>query len=176
MQLNLQIEGNYNIKDLDSGRLFEWSTVVSGLPWRHNQLAPHEPRMPPHEYVLRDWCEGEQAVLYEVAGFVIDSSPKSYDAYFRAYQGPMKYMEVGTEPGDFRYWRTSNLQPGGGMKHFLNRCHLDSVEPPRRVDQGAKPIPLREWGTSEPYWPKGAGFGEWRHEQGQWVFYPVSGN
>ena len=113
MQLNLQIEGNYNIKDLDSGRLFEWPTVVSGLPWRHNQLAPHEPRMPPHEYVLRDWCEGEQAVLYEVAGFAIDSSPKSYDAYFRAYQRPMKYMEVGTEPGDFRYWRTSNLQPAG---------------------------------------------------------------
>ena len=41
---------------------------------------------------------------------------------------------------------------------------------------GVSPKTIPDWESSEPYWPKGAGFGEWRHEQGQWVFYPVSGN
>jgi hypothetical protein len=74
----------------------------------------------------------------------------------------MRYLEV----GERRYWPTAIR-----AKRFLNRCWLDSVEPPRRVDQGARPIPPDEWGASEPYWPQGFGYGEWRREAGRWVFY-----
>lgn len=42
---------------------------------------------------------------------------------------------------------------------MLNRCTLDSAEPPRRVDCGAAPICWQEWGASEYYerdsgWPE----------------------
>ncbi len=57
--------------------------------------------------------------------------PDSFLAYFRGYQRPNRYWEA---PDGLRYWRT---------RFELNRCTLDSVEPPRRVDQGAKPI--RDW-------------------------------
>lgn len=145
------------------GREYDFEWAISRLPWRHNDLAPHEPRMPPHEYVLKD-VDADWLPAYEMAYVMITQSPESYLAYFRAYQNPMRYLEV----GDYRYWPT-----GLGRKRlFLNRCLLDSVEPPRRVDEGARPIPLGEWGAELPYWPQGSGYGVWRWE-GRWVFYPT---
>jgi len=98
---------------------------------------------------------------------LIVQHPDSYKAYFRGYQRPMQYLEVGSKPSDYRYWRS-----GGRGGWYVNRCRLASVEPPRRVDQGAKPIPPEEWGSKEAFWPQGSGWGTWRREGGEWVFYP----
>jgi hypothetical protein len=59
----------------------------------------------------------------------------SYDAYFRGYAWPMHYFEF----EGHRYWPTY----GEGTDAILNRCMLDSVEPLRGVDEGAKPV--EEW-------------------------------
>lgn len=65
-----------------------------------------------------------------------------------------------------RYWRTRH-----GRVAAVNRCRLDSTEPPRRVDEGGKPIPPGEWDARYPYWPQGSGYGDWKWEDGRWVFY-----
>lgn len=140
--------------------LFELEDLVVALPWKHNELAPHEPRMPPHEYVLEDWCD---PVVYRRLEFLIRNHGESFDAYFRAYRRPNRYLEVGA----WRYWPTATES-----ERFLNRCRLDAVEPPRRVDEGARPISLEEWGAELPYWPRGSGYGEWKREEGEWVFHP----
>lgn len=159
----------YAVIDRKTEERHEFEELVNRLPWKHNNLAPHEPRMPPHEYVLESWCD---PVSFHRVRFIIRNHPESFDAYFRAYQRPMRYLEV----GDRRYSPTAI-----GEKRFLNRCWIDSVEPPRRVDEGGEPIPLEEWGAEKPYWPRGSGYGEWkRGEDGEWVFQPsdgpVSGN
>jgi len=73
----------------------------------------------------------------------------SYDAYFRGYPFPMHYWEFEA----CRYWRTS----ARGSVHMLNRCTLDSVEPPRRVDDGAEPIEWHgpPWAPDGTPWPPG---------------------
>jgi len=122
----------------------EFHEAAARLPWRDSVLAPQEPRMPAHQYVVV-----ESAVLDDcrVLEFVIDHHPEAYSAYFRGYQRPWRYLEV----GGLRYWR-SRLNG----RWFVNRCRLDSCEPPRRVDQGARPIPPEEWGA-KPWWPQGFG-------------------
>jgi hypothetical protein len=108
--------------------------AIEALHWV-DQLCP----LMPHQYAaLRkspDW-----------AWFALDAmirwSPDSFLAYFRGYRRPNRYWEA---PDGLRYWRT---------RFELNRCTLDSVEPPRRVDEGARPIP--DW-VGPPHAPNGAG-------------------
>ena len=118
--------------------------AIRVLPWV-GQLCP----LMPHQYaVLRKsplwgWC-GLDAMIRD--------SPDSYIAYFRGYQRPNRYWDG---PDGLRYWRT---------RFELNRCTPDSVEPPRRVDEGARPIP--NW-DGPPWAPSGIGLyvqeadGEW---------------
>jgi hypothetical protein len=73
------------------------------------------------------------------------SNPDSYRAYFRGYQTPNRYWEA---PDGRRYWLT---------KFMINRCWPASVEPLRRVDQGAKPI--TDW-DGPPFAPNGIGLYE----------------
>jgi len=61
----------------------------------------------------------------------------------------MQYWEAGD---GYRYWFTKLR---GAL--MLNRCTLDSVEPPRRKDQGAKPIKPKDWGAP-PWLPQGSGW------------------
>ena len=86
--------------------------------------------------------------------------PQAYNAYFRGYRSPMRYLELADGR---RYWRTVLYGT-----HMLNRCTLDSMEPPRRVDQGAKTIPWEgpPWAPSGSCWPPG-------YEEvapGRWVY------
>ncbi|MFV2064576.1 MAG: hypothetical protein ACC726_13860, partial [Chloroflexota bacterium] len=93
-----------------------------------------------HQYVILGKCPAD---AWDVLDAAIRDDPESYDAYFRGYPFPMHYWEFEQR----RYWRTS----ARGSVHMLNRCALDSVEPPRRVDAGAEPI---EW-DGPPWAPKG---------------------
>jgi hypothetical protein len=118
----------------DDGREFDILEAIDALPWVR-QLCP----LMPHEYVVLfkspDW-----------AWFALDAmvrgGPNSYRAHFRGYPSPNRYWQA---PDALRYWRTGIM---------LNRCKFDSVEPLRRVDEGAKPI--KGW-DGPPWAPNGSG-------------------
>jgi hypothetical protein len=99
--------------------------AIEALPWR---TALPADGMPAHQYVILGKCPTE---AWDVLAKVVREHPESYDAYFRGYPWPMHYWEF----EGYRFWRTS----GKGSTYMLNRCTLDSVEPPRRVDEGATP-------------------------------------
>ena len=164
LRLELAPHG-YAAVDVDKGARYELLNVAARLRWRHSILLPHEPRMPAHEYIVLADLKGQALRDCRILEFIIDKHPETYAAYFRGYQHPMRYLEIGTAPGDYRYWRTRLKKTW-----FINRCHLDSVEAPRRVDLGAKPIPLVEWGAKYPWWPAGSGWGDWKKSRGGWVF------
>ena len=106
--------------------------AIGALPWV-TQLCP----LMPHQYaVLRKSPEWAWLAL----DATIRQCPDSYRAYFRGYRTPNRYWEA---PDGLRYWRT---------RFELNRCTLDSVEPPRRVDKGATPI--HDW-DGPPHAPNG---------------------
>lgn len=153
-----------NVHDVLSGFMHSADSLIGSLRWRHNDLAPHEPRMPPHEYALKQWFSGEQLRAFDLLSFLIRNHPESFDAYFRAYRYPTRYLVL----GELRYWFSAL-----GSKFFLNRARVDSTEPVRRVDEGATRIELEQWGAQQAYWPEGSGYGEWKREDGQWVFYPA---
>ena len=162
--------GAYAAIDVGTGKRYELAQLAARLLWRHSVFLPHEPRMPAHEYVVVANLKGRDRRDCRMIEFIINNHPETYAAYFRGYQHPMRYLEIGNAPSDYRYWRTKL-----NKTWFVNRCNLDSVEPPRRVDTGAKPIPLREWGAKYPWWPRRAGYGEWKRDaSGIWVFYPES--
>jgi hypothetical protein len=103
--------------------------------------------MPAHQYVLLEHCPSE---AWDVLAAAIRDAPDSYDAYFRGYTFAMHYWEF----EGWRYWRTSGRQ---GV-HMLNRCTLDSVEPPRRVADGAQPAAHWDgppWAPDGSPWPPG---------------------
>jgi hypothetical protein len=151
--------GTYVILEAPRAAIAEFREAAR-LPWRDNVLAPHEPRMPAHQYVVVQSAVLDDCRILEL---MIDHHPDTSSAYFRGYQHPTRYLEVGR----LRYWR-SRLNG----RWFVNRCRLDSCEPPRRVDQGARPIPPEEWGAKYPCWPQGSGYGEWKRERGELVFCP----
>jgi hypothetical protein len=141
----------------------EFQHAVSLVPWRDNQLAPHEPRMPPHQYcIVAGGLTDEQLAACRLVESAIDNHPESYLAYWRGYQSPQRYLQR----DGMRYWHSRH-----GRVRAVNRCRLDSTEPPRRVDEGGKQIPPEEWGSRYPYWPQGSGYGDWKREEGGWVFY-----
>jgi hypothetical protein len=119
--------------------------AIDALPWIR-QLCP----LMPHEYaVLRESPERS----WFAVDAMIRLSPTSFLAYFRGYQRPNRYW-VG--PDSLRYWRT---------RFELNRCTLDSVEMPRRVDEGATPVP--NW-DGPPFAPNGTGLYA-READGSWL-------
>ncbi len=109
--------------------------AATRLPWVDARL---DSGMPAHQYVVvgeqsTGPREGIDQAAVNVLRQSIQTHPDGYDAYFRGYQRPTHYLELSD---GLRYWRTSLYGT-----EMLNRCHPDSVEPPRRVDQGARPIP-----------------------------------
>lgn len=109
------------------GSQFSFDWAIDQLQWRD---ALPGGGMPAHQYVVIDDLSQPMA---DVLSRVIAVHPDSFDAYFRGYQRPRCAT---LELGDRRYWRTSL-----NGTHMLNRCTLDSVEPPRRVVDGG---PARE--------------------------------
>jgi hypothetical protein len=118
----------------EDGVEYDVRVAIESLPWV-SQLCP----LMPHQYVVRakapDWAWN---ALEAMARW----NPHSYRAYFRGYPTPNRYWDA---PDGLRYWRT-------GM--MLNRCDPDSVEPLRRVEDGAKPI--KDW-DGPPWAPNGIG-------------------
>jgi hypothetical protein len=104
----------------------------------------------PHEYAVLSRSPGWAWFALDAA---IQNSPENYMAYFRGYQRPNCYWDG---PDGMRYWRTRNE---------LNRCRPDSVEPLRRVDEGAQPI--GNW-DGPPWAPNGMGLYV-RAANGRWL-------
>lgn len=118
--------------------------AIDALPWV-NQLCP----LMPHQYaVLRKSPEWAWFAL----DAMIRQSPESYRAYFRGYRTPNLYWDG---PDGMRYWRT---------RFELNRCAPDSVEPPRRVAAGSRPI--AGW-VGPPWAPNGSALYVQEHD-GRW--------
>jgi hypothetical protein len=126
--------------DADTGELCDVAATAARIPWMKFRGETVPPTMPAHWYVVLGKCA---EVDWNVLAFAIAKHPDSYRAYFRGYRTPTRYLEL---DDGYRYWR-SKLQGS----HMLNRCILDSCEPPRRVDQGAKPE--ANW-QGPPWWPK----------------------
>lgn len=127
----------------DDGQAYDVRESIESIPWVTATQYP-----PPHQYVIRERCP---AVAWSVLDAAIANHPDSYLAYFRGYQRPNRYWDFDGR----RYWRTSNAGPGG-VTHMLNRCLFSDAEPPRRVDQGAQPIPDWEgppWELNGSPWP-----------------------
>ena len=110
------------------------------------------PQMP-HQYAGR---RDAHPLAWAVLSLVASSHPQSFEAYFRGYQRPNRYVDL--LDGN-RYWITNS-------RNFvmLNRAptaevHMDH----RRVDEGARPDPA--WGTA-PWAPKGSDL--YRFVNGAW--------
>jgi hypothetical protein len=126
------------------GAEYDVLEAIDALPWV-DQLCP----LMPHQYaVLRKSPESAWFAL----DAMIRSSPDSFLAYFRGYEHPNRYWQG---PDGLRYWRT---------RFELNRCTLDSVETPRRVDDGA--VPIAGW-VGPPHAPNGAGLYS-KESDGRW--------
>jgi len=124
------------------GTRYSIAWAIDQLPWR---TALPGGGMPVHQYIV---IGSSTLPAADVLASAIRDHHASFDAYFRGYQRPMRYLEL----GDLRYWRTSL-----GGTHMVNRCTLDSVEPPRRVTDGAKPLPWDgpPWAPNGSPWPPG---------------------
>lgn len=151
IQNRFQLVGD-NVVGPDGNRYsFDWA--IERLQWRD---ALPGGGMPAHQYVV---INDESQAMADVLSRVIAAHPDSFDAYFRGYQKPMRYLEL----AGLRYWRTS--LHGTQM---LNRCTLDSVEPPRRVADGAGPLEWDgpPWALNGSPWPPGYA----EDEHGRWVY------
>ena len=132
------------MRDVD-GREHDVLEAVAALPWV-SQLCP----LMPHDYAHKFKSDPQSYGVVE--RMLKASNPDSYRAYFRGYPTPNRYWEAADGR---RYWLTMFM---------INRCWPDSVEPLRRVDEGAKPI--RDW-DGPPFEPNGAGLYE-RDAKGRW--------
>lgn len=121
------------------------STAIETLPWV-DQLCPFMP----HQYAVR---RRSPLWAWDALDAAIKDSPDNYRAYFRGYRTPNLYWDG---PDGLRYWRT---------RLELNRCHPDSVEPLRRVDEGAGPT--LDW-DGPPHAPNGIGLYV-REPDGRWL-------
>lgn len=109
--------------------------AIDALPWVH-QLCPQMP----HDYAHQR--KSEPLAYAVVERMLKASNPETYRAYFRGYQTPNRYWEA---PDGRRYWLTMFM---------INRCWPDSVEPLRRVDEGARAV--QDW-DGPPFAPNGIG-------------------
>ena len=153
----------YAAIDAATGKRHEFADLANKLRWRWNDFIPGERcQMPPHQYVDGHTLRPDEIPVARMLEFVIDHHPESYLAYFRGYQQHNRYLEIGD---GWRYWR---VWLGASCPH---RQRLDASETPRRLDEGARPIPPEEWGA-EHWWPQGSGYGDWKRERGEWVLHP----
>ncbi len=143
-RLKFEIVDSRTLRDED-GHAHDVLAAMDRLPWVR-QLCPAMP----HEYAHRDKSDPLDFAIVE--RMLKASNPESYRAYFRGYQSPNRYWEA---PDGRRYWLTMFM---------INRCWPDSVEPLRRVDQGAKAI--TDW-DGPPYARNGIGLYE-RSPNGSW--------
>ncbi len=133
MAATFQIVDSRTVRGED-GREYDALDAIAALPW----VRPLCPVMP-HEYAVVSKSPGW---AWNVLNSMVKSSnAETYRAYFRGYPNPNRYWEA---PDGLRYRRTREF----------NRCEPDSVEPPRRVDAGAKPI--LDWG-GPPWAPNRSG-------------------
>ena len=146
--LKLELKGE-KVVNSETGEEYDLATVAARLPWRKQGAADrvYDPlqHIPIHWYVVMGACDWTD---WDVLYFACTKHPASYRGYFRGYPSPIQYLELGD---GYRYWPTRL----GVM--MLNRCTPDSVEPPRRVDQGARPIKPKDWGAP-PWLPQGSGW------------------
>ncbi len=135
-----------DVVDPATGEVYDPVAEAARLRWT---TALAGDGMPPHQYLVFSGQRAISDVAVDVLLTAIRYHPDAYNAYFRGYRSPMRYLEL---PDDHRYWRTVL-----GRTHMLNRCTLDSVEPPRRVDQGARPLPWDgpPWAPQGSPWPPG---------------------
>lgn len=119
--------------------------AIDALPWVQ-QLCPFMR----HEYAITN---KSPAWAWYALEAMIRLHPDSYRAYFRGYPYPNRYWEA---PDGLRYWRG---------RFEIDRATPDSVEPPRRVDQGAKPI--KDW-AGPPHAPVGYGHLYVQDVNGRW--------
>ena len=133
----LEIVDARTVRD-EHGECHDVFEAVDALPWVH-QLCT----LMPHDYAHQR--QSDPLAYAVVERMLTASNPETYRAYFRGYQTPMRYWEA---PDGRRYWLT---------KFMINRCWPDSVEPVRRVDEGAKPI--ANW-DGPPWAPNGIGLYE----------------
>ena len=95
--------------------------AIERLPWV-DQLCP---LMPPQYAPLSKSAPRANRV---VAHMQKAANPDTYRAYFRGYHSPNR---SGDAPDGQRSWLT---------RMMINRCRPDSVEPPRLVSEGARPV------------------------------------
>ena len=135
-----EIIDSRTVRDED-GKDHDVLHAMDTLPWVQQTC----PQMR-HEYAHRD--KSDELAYAVVERMLRASNPESYRAYFRGHQKPTNYWEA---PDGRRYWLTNRM---------INRCWPGSVEPLRRVLEGAKPI--ADW--DGPRWiPSGDG----RYERGR---------
>jgi hypothetical protein len=104
-------------------------SVVARLPWRNSSLAPCEPRMPAHQYIVVPDLDERALQTCRTFDLIADEHPDSYLVYFRGSQRPTRYLETGD---GWRYWKVSIRR-----RSWSHRQRLDANELPRRVDEGA---------------------------------------
>jgi hypothetical protein len=107
--------------EVDS-RAIDIVEAAAALPWIR-QLCPFMP----HEYVV---LSQSPLAAFSAIEAMVRLSPASYRGYFRAYSRPLRYWDG---PDGNRYWMT-----GWGRGRMVNRA-AHAQDPPRRVDQGARP-------------------------------------
>ena len=114
-----QIVAPLTVRDAD-GRDHDVLETIDKLPWV-DQTCPGMPHQYAHLFK-------SDRVAYGVVDTMLTAqNPETFRGYFRGLSSPIRYWDA---PDGQRYWLTFNM---------INRCRPDSVEPPRRVDEGAKP-------------------------------------
>jgi hypothetical protein len=143
--VRFEIVDRRTVRDADGGE-HDVLEAIEALPWV-TQLCP----LMPHDYAHRDKAD---PLAYAVVERMLKAdNPDSYRAYFRGYPTANRYWEAADGR---RYWLTMFM---------INRCWPDSVEPLRRVDEGAKPI--EDW-DGPPWAPNGIGLYQ-RNAAGRWL-------
>jgi hypothetical protein len=120
------------VRDED-GIEYDVLDAINALPWKR-QLCP----VMGHEYAILSRSPTDAWFALEA---MVRLNPDSYRAFFRGYPRPNRYWDA---PDGLRYWRG---------RFELDRCNPDSVEPPRRVDDGAKAS--KDW-DGPPWAPNGS--------------------
>jgi hypothetical protein len=142
-----EIVDSRTVRDQDGGD-HDVLQSIEALPWV-SQLCPQMP----HDYAHK--FKSDPLAYAVVERMLKADNPESYRAYFRGYQSPNRYWDAADGR---RYWLT---------KFMINRCWPDSVEPLRRVDEGARPV--SDW-DGPPWVPDGIGL----YEHKAWGWWPTA--
>lgn len=101
--LKLEFHGE-KLVNSDTREEYDLRAVAARLPWRkqggEDRLYDPLQHIPPHWYVVMGACDWAD---WDVFYFACTKHPASYRGYFRGYQSPMQYLELGD---GYRYWPT----------------------------------------------------------------------